>query len=192
MAKKSEKRAIENDSAIQLNLFDNTRRKHPFEVLRMEIRLNKRQKIGQILRNLKLNDDTTFKSLFDANTAKLVLLYYLAEMEIKRPLLVNYRASNPEALLSDLVVNNPKLGPKRTLQLFGLKYALDNVNPRTLRGIFSNYGQRSWYRLMADANHVQLPVKENVFAVLHAHLNQFEPLKLVDFQDKMLNNDKYN
>ena len=45
-AKQSESRAIEKDNALQLNMFEKLRRHgKKFEVLRMEVRLNKRQKM---------------------------------------------------------------------------------------------------------------------------------------------------
>src|SRR3989344_1849902 len=52
MANKSEKRAIENDNALQLNLFGTFKERKRLEVMRMEVRLNKRQKIGQLFRTL--------------------------------------------------------------------------------------------------------------------------------------------
>jgi len=192
MAKKSDKRAIENDNSIQLNLFDNIKRHKPFEVLRMEVRLNNRQKIGQLFRLLGINREITFKNVFYLDTAKAVLIYYLNEMESKRPKLLNYKGSNSEAFLADLVVNNPKLGIKKTMQIFGLKTALDTINTRDIRRMFSNYHQRSWYRLIAEANNIQLPVRDDVFNVIRSNLTDFVPLKLVDFQEQLLNNDKYN
>lgn len=191
MARKSDKRAIESDNTIQLNLFDTAKRRRPFEVLRVEVRLNKRQKIAQLFRILELPQDITFKNVFSTNTAKLVLSYYLEEMEKKRPKLMNYQSKNPEAFLSDLVINNPKLGIKKTMQLFGLKTALDSVNPREIRRMFSGYHQRSWYRLISEANKIRLPIKDDTFNVMHSNLTDFVPLKLVDFQQQMLNNDKY-
>ena len=58
--------------------------------------------------------------------------------------------------------------------------------------MFSGYSQRSWYRLIAEAKTVKLPPSKSPLEVIREHLTNFEPLKLVDFQDTMLNNDKYN
>jgi len=192
MAKKSDKRAIENDNIIQLNLFNDIKRQKPFEVLRIEVRLNNRQKIGQLFRLLGINQEITFKNVFNLNIAKTVLIYYLNEMESKRPKLLNYKGSNPEAFLADLIVNNPKLGIKKTMQVFGLKIALDTIDTRDIRRMFCNYSQRSWYRLISEANKIELPVSNDVFDTLHTELEKFTPLKLVDFQEQLINNDKYN
>ncbi len=68
-AKQSDKRAIEKDNALQLNLFSKfARRKKKLEILRMEVRLNKRQKIKQLFNKLGIKSDLSFKSLFKAAT----------------------------------------------------------------------------------------------------------------------------
>ena len=191
-AKKSEKRAIERDNAIQLNLFDTLQERKPFEVLRMEVRLGTRQKIRQIIKSIGLDIEPTFKSLFSSQISQRVLLCYLHEMESRRPILLDYQNGKPKELLADLIINNPTLGPKRTLQLFGLKQAMELIGMREIRVLFNKYTDRSWYRLVADANRIKLPVAKDIFGTIRTHLTEFKPLKLVDFQEQMLNNDKYN
>lgn len=191
MAKKSDKRAVEKDNALQLNLFDGITERKKLEVLRMEVRLNSRQKMKQLFKTLKIEKELTFQSLFSSNISQQVLLHYLSEMEKQRPKLLDYRASDPKALLADLIINNPKLGTKRTIQLFGLKNVFDIVTPRELRTMFGKYSDRSWYRLFAEAKQVKLPITKSPFDIVRKNLTSFEPLKLLDFQDKMINNDKY-
>lgn len=191
-AKVSEKRAIERDNVIQLNLFDTLQERKPFEVLRMEVRLGTRQKIRQIIKSIGLDIEPTFQSLFSSKISQTILLCYLHEMESRRPLLLDYQNGKPKELLADLIVNNPTLGPKRTLQLFGLKQAMELVGMREIRVLFNKYTDRSWYRLVADANKIKLPIARDAFGTIRTHLTEFKPLKLVDFQDEMLNNDKYN
>jgi len=192
MAKKSEKRAIENDSALQLSLFDSFQARKRLEILRIEVRLNKRQKIGQLFRTLGINSDLTFRNLFSQDISQRVLLHYLDELESKRLPLFDYKPNSPKSLLADLVIRNPKLGLKRTIQLYGLKQVFDTMTPRELRTIFNGYSQRTWYRLISDAKNVNLPPTISPLGIVRQHLNSFQPLKLVDFQGIMLNNDKYN
>ena len=191
-AKISEKRALESDNSIQLNLFNTQPISKPFEVLRMEVRLGTRRKIRQILKSIGLDIEPTFKSLFNSQISQTILLCYLHEMESRRPTLLDYQNGKPKELLADLIINNPKLGPKRTLQLFGLKQAMELVGMREIRVLFNKYTDRSWYRLVADANKIKLPIAKDIFGTIRTHLTEFKPLKLVDFQDQMLNNDKYN
>lgn len=192
MARKSEKRAIENDNTIQLNYFDNFKKRKRLEVMRMEVRLNKRQKIGQLFRTLGIKSELTLTSLFSSSIAQRVLLHYLDELESKRLPLLDYKPTSPNSLLANLVINNPNLGIRKLIQLYGLKQAFDNIDPRELRSMFGKYDQRSWYRLIAEAKSVKLPVVNSPFGIIREHLTRFEPLKLVDFQPQMLNNDKYN
>ena len=77
----SEKRAIEKDNAIQIELFDKWKPKAPFEVFRMEIRLNKRAKISQIFDKLKIISDLSFRSIFKKDFSQKVLLYYFNEIK---------------------------------------------------------------------------------------------------------------
>jgi len=192
MAKKSEKRAIENDNAIQLKLFETFKERKRLEVMRMEVRLNKRQKIGQLFRSLDIQSELTLKNLFSHGIAQQVLLHYLDELENKRLALFDYKPTTTSTLLADLVINNPSISIRKTIQLFGLKQAFDGTTPRELRNIFGKYGQRSWYRLISEAKKIKLPTTKSPFGVVREHLTHFEPLKLVEFQSEMLNNDKYN
>ena len=119
------------------------------------------------------------KKLFKPAIAKKVLLYYLDELESKRPLLLDYKPANDKALLADLILNNPELTPAKILQLFGLKQALNIMSPRALRMLFAKYNQRTWYRLMSDAKKVKLPSVHRTLEVLREHLIDFKPLLLI-------------
>lgn len=191
-AKTSEKRAIEQDNVIQLNIFDTLRERTPFEVFRMEVRLGTRQKIRQILKSIGVDTEPTFRTLFSSQISQTILLRYLHEMESRRPSLLDYPHNKPKELLADLAINNPSLSPKRMLQIFGLKQALELVGMREIRVIFSKCSDRSWYRLVAEANKIRLPITKDIFGIIRTHIAEFKPLKLVDFQDEMLNNDKYD
>lgn len=188
---KSEKRALEKDNVIQLNLFETFQERKRFEVLRIEVRLNKRQKIGQLFKTLGITSELTFRNIFNTKVSQQVLLNYINEIENKRLALFNYKPANSKALLAELIVQNPDLKLKRIVQIFGLKQIFDTINPRELRTMFGNKSQRSWYRLIAEAKAIKLPATQSPIKVIREHLNTFEPLKLIDFQDKMLNNVKY-
>ena len=182
MAKKSEKRAVEKDNKLQLGLFEKFQERKRFEVLRMEVRLNSRQKIKQLFKTLDIQSDLTYKNLFSPIISQRVLLHYLNELESKRLSLFDYKTTNSKSLLADLVVNNPSIGPLKTMQIYGLKQAFDNITPRELRAMFGGYSQRGWYRLTAEAKKIKLPATKSPLGVIRKHLTSFDPLKLVDFQ----------
>ncbi len=176
-AKKSDKRSMEKDNTIQLNLYESLHNKKMFEVLRMEARLNNRRKIEQILKKVGIKAQLTFKGLFKTNIARKVLLHYLDEIERARPPLLDFKAGNAKSLLVALIFNNSTLSPRRILQLYGMKLALDHIGMRELRTMFGAYNKRSWYRLMADMKDVSTsshPIQPNSFKVIRDCLEEFK------------------
>lgn len=186
-ARKSDKRAVEKDNLLQLHLFEHLNKKR-LEVFRMEVRLNSRQKMKQLFPTLSIETSLTFQSLFTASISQKVLLHYVSELEKQRPQILDYQTTTAKALLADIIINNPKLGTLKTLQLFGLKQAIDVVTLRELRAMFSKYKNRSWYRLIADAKRIQLPSVKSPFQPIKSSLTSFIPLKLVDFQEQRTDN----
>ena len=187
-AKTSEKRAEERGNAIQLNLFEKIELEKPFEVLRMEVRLNKRQKLRQVLRVVGIDAEPTYQALFKRETARKVLLYYLNEIEISYPSILSYQNNDPKELFTDLTVNNPKIALKKVLQMVGLKMIIDKIGIREFREISKRYGQTNWYHLYKEIKSLTFPKTTDVFKTLRDAITDFTPLKLVDFQTKMLNN----
>jgi hypothetical protein len=176
-AKQSDKRCMEKDSAMQLHLFDELHQRTMLEILRMEVRLGKRTKIKQLLKKLGIESDLSFADLFKTSIARAVLLHYLDEIEARRPKLLDAQFANEKALLVALRYNNPHLTPRRILQLFGLKLALQTMSTRELRTMFGSYNNKGWYRLMADARELKLPKSPNPFAIIRNCLNTFDALR---------------
>lgn len=177
-AKKSSKRCLEKDSDLQFTMLEVTRKISKLEILRMEIRLNKRSKIKQLFKKLDISTDLTFKKLFKPALSKKILLHYLDELENNRSDLLNFTPSNDKALLTALVVNNPELSPQRVFKIFGFKKALEFASVRELRAMFSASSARSWSRLVHDINKVKVAGKKNCFTVLRECLEKFKMLKL--------------
>ena len=132
-AYKSSKRALEKDSDLQMHLFEKFKTRKRFEVLRMELRLNKRQKIKQLFAKLGIKTDLTFKKLFKPAIAKKLLLHYIDELKYARPPLLDYKPHDDKELIATLFVNNPDLKPKRIAQIYGLKKMLEVFMLRELR-----------------------------------------------------------
>ncbi|HEX4068537.1 MAG TPA: hypothetical protein VHX42_00405 [Candidatus Babeliales bacterium] len=175
-AKKSDKRSLEKDNTIQLHLYDALYNKKMFEILRMEARLNNRKKIQQILKTLDIKAQLTFKELFKTNIARKVLLHYLNEVERARPPLLDFKTNNTKQLLVALIFNNPTLSPRRILQLYGMKLALDQISIRELRTMLGARNKRSWYRLIADMKNVTISHNQtlpNPFKVIRDCLEEF-------------------
>ncbi|CAN5200471.1 hypothetical protein BH09PAT1_BH09PAT1_8080 [soil metagenome] len=180
-AKVSDKRCEENETAIQLGLFEDKTMTKPFEVLRLEARYNRRAKIRQVLKGVGFEFEPTLKNLFNGQTSQKVLLQFLKELELARPVLLDYKPSDEKALLPDIVINNPTFPPRKVIMLYGLKLAMDRYDMRELRKIFAKYNHRSWYRLVNECQNVELPIKQDTFKAIREKLYEFKPLKLADF-----------
>jgi len=191
-AKISEKRAEEKDNALQLGLFDILTKRKPLEVLRVEIRLNKRQKISQILRLIGKDIEPTFADIFSQDTAKKVLLHYINEIEEAYPPLLNYQYDSPKKFFSGFIRSNPNTKLTLPLKMLGLRVLLDEIGVREFREMTKHYGSSAWYSLNKEMKTLIQTDEPSVFSLLREQVNKFEPLKLLANQDKMLNNDKYN
>lgn len=191
-AKISEKRAEEKDNALQLNLFDILTQRKPFEVLRVEIRLNKRQKISQILKKIDKQVEPTFVNIFSQDTAKKVLLHYINEIEEAYPPLLTYQYDSPKKFFERLLVANPKLKPTQALELTAFRALLEEIGVREYRQMTKRHGIYYWYSLNKKMKNLSYTNEVSVFSLLRRQITDFEPLKLLANQDKMLNNVKYS
>ena len=84
-------------------------------------------------------------------------------------MLLDFKASNAKSLLVALIFNNTTLSPRRILQLYGMKLALEHMSIRKLRTIFGACNKRNWYRLITDMKDViitQQPTPRNPFRVI--------------------------
>lgn len=191
-AKISEKRAEEKDNALQLGLFDVLKQQKPLEVLRVEIRLNRRQKISQILKKIGKEIEPTFADIFCQDTAKRVLLHYINEIEEAYPPLLTYQYDSPKKFFERLLIANPKIKPTQALELMGFRMLLEEIGVREYRQMTKRYGSYYWYSLNQKMKKLNYTDEISVFSLLKKQITDFKPMKLLDFQNKMLNNDKYD
>lgn len=191
-ARVSEKRAEEKDNTLQLNLFDKLTQRKPLEVLRVEIRLNKRQKISQILKKIDREVEPTFTNIFSQDTAKKVLLHYISEIEDAYPPLLTYQYDSPKKFFERLLVANPRLKPTQALELMGFRMLLEEIGVREYRQMTKRHGSYYWYSLNQKMKKLNYTDEISVFSLLKKQITDFEPMKLLAIKDKMLNNDKYD
>lgn len=194
-SKISEKRAIERDNILQMNLFEEVKKSRKdklFEVLRMEIRLNQRQKIRQVLKILGYNTEPTIRNLFKIEIAQKVLLYYLSEIEKGYPKALYFEPKSNKDFYAQFMIDNPKANIKEAVLAFGFRKTLEEMTTRELKEQYKRKPKGSWYNFIAQLNGYNYPKNAlDVFKPIRDSIKEFKPLKLVDFQDKMINNDKY-
>jgi len=185
-AKISEKRSIETDNLIQLNLFDNINIKKPFEVLRIEIRLNTKRKIKQVLNSININDGLTFSNLFNLDISKEVISHFWKNI-YKDIYLFSIDVKSPSNLLETILNNNVGMKYSRALKLVSVIIISQEVGYRTLRNILSINGKKNyyWYSLITDLKKLNLPKdqKYNSIKEVGNSIRNFESLKLKYYQN---------
>jgi hypothetical protein len=182
-AKTSEKRAIEKDNAMQIDLFAGREFQKQFDVLRMEVRLGNRRKIKQILEKLAIEPKLTFSRLFDSCIAQKVLQHYWHEIwkDLKIPLM----ASEDTVDIYNQVAASGNYKPAKILQLVGAIVIIQSIGVRGLRNLMeSSATNRTWQRLKKeiDGLHFTNQKKFSAIANIGQHIEEFEPLKLVDYE----------
>jgi len=189
---KSEKRSEEKDNILQLNLFDYLKQKKPFEVLRYEIRLNKRQKIISILNKIKYNAQPIFKNIFNENLARDILLYYINEMENMSPKLPDFESMNYKDFFESILLANQNLRLSQALEITGFKALICEVGVREFRQLISRFGNYQWYKLNSKFKKLKYKNKLDIFSFLRKEISEFKLLRSFDNDKKMLNNVNYN
>lgn len=184
-----DKRSEEKDNAIQLSLLDDLKRRRQFEVLRIEVRLNQRQKIKRVLSGLGINSDMSLKSLYRSSISQAVLLSYIDLIEKKRPSVLDYRLLDPATMLADLAITGLQK-PTKAFQTLGFRTAMETLSMRELCAIFGNTAPRNLKRFVSQIKTVRLPNQQNPFSALRKHISNYIPLHMVDYDDYMINNDK--
>lgn len=149
-AKLSDKRAIEKQNALQLNLFEPLRNER-MEVLRIEARLGTGKKIKHILKKINLPlEKLTFENLFKKELAKKALLYFLAEVEKSlfiEKIKVDFLSHSQT--YKELAFHNPNKQRQTLLRLYPIIVFIKEIGvieTRTLLGYTGKKGRDKWSR----------------------------------------------
>jgi hypothetical protein len=185
-AKISERRAIEKDNVVQLNLFDHVKTIKPFEVLRFEVRIGSRRKLKQLLKKAGfVRYGMTFEELFSKSLSKKILLDVLEEMEGKCPKILKTQKEGFDELFVQLRLNNPSLKFNKLLAILGAKAMLEETGVRTFRKRADSCGKTCWYRLNRAMKELILGEERDVFGVLLDAVRRFETLRLEKYRNNM-------
>jgi len=180
-ARISEKRSIESDNVLQLNLLDNMNIEKPFEVLRIEVRLNTKKKIRQILKAINVNSEITFKGLFNLAISKNIINHFWQYLEKD----INIHCMNsksPSNLLETIIINNKSLKNSKALKLTCAIIVGQEVGLRTLRNILNLNGKKNiyWYSLLKELRELNFPkeYKYQSITEVSKSIRNFKSLKL--------------
>lgn len=151
---KDKKRAIDKDQThYQMELFNLLQKNHELnEILRIEVRLNHKQKLNKLLINLGYQKNPTFRQVFNKEISRKVITYYWTELIKGRNFGTFSITLSAKDILQTLFLTNPRLKPKQATYLLGLFIlAKDEKGIRQLRTIFSHRARdRTWYRIAKD------------------------------------------
>lgn len=150
---KDRKRAIDKDQTLyQFNLFSALERKELIEIIRFEVRLNHKQKMGKVLENIGYKKDPTFRDVFDTEMSKKVVLDYWHKLIKDRNLGLFSISLSVKDMLRTLFLADKKIKPKQAIYLLGLfMLARDDGGMRQLRAIISKRSKKeTWYRVAKD------------------------------------------
>lgn len=190
-ARFSEKRSEEIDNVIQLDLFCEKKVQKPLEVLRMEIRLGDMSNIRRSLLDADIKADIVYADLCNGDVARAVIKSYWSQMRDNYIPMLSEQDMEPEDYLSMLMCNNPRVSKSRLLSFVGVKVLTDTIGLRALRTALQGFGYTGWYRLINDLKSLKMPESGGLLSKIDKTITSFTPLRLVDFEEQMINNDKH-
>jgi len=184
-ARVSEKRSKEKNNQIQLNLFDNNPIVKPFEVIRIEIRLNNRTKIKTLLNSLKMATEPTFINLYSNMLSKNIILHFWKEIEESSHIL-SVDTDKPSEIFRTIIKNNPGIRNTKGLKILATIFLVQEIGFRNTRNLFdTNYkSNKFWYNLIKELKEIRFPMNEryNPITEVSRSIKEFKPLKLKYYQ----------
>ena len=183
-SKISDKRSIERDNYIQLDLFEKQTVMKPFEVLRMEARLNSRRKIKHTLDQVGVYVYPSLSGLFKQKIAQKVCLYFLHELTSGWfPIIAEADIDLGQVFLR-LKTANPHVQPRKLLQLITAASIIKNSGASALRQMLQPSKPSVWYDLKRDLQSLNSPKpRVSPFMPIELALKTFTPLKLQDYME---------
>jgi hypothetical protein len=179
----SEKRGVEKDYGVQLEMFRGPASlPRQLEVLRMEVRLGARPKIRSVLNQIGADVEPTFEALFDARVAKGVLMQFWTHVKGQLPLIDKANLRRPEDMLSALAAatkGRVRLG--KLLQQLGCAVLVNSVGLRGANAALSRHcSGRTWQRYKRELKDLSLAGANGFISLRQVDeaLARFQPLRM--------------
>lgn len=162
--KKEKKRAIDKDQTMyQKDLAVRLDKRTKDEIIRFEVRLNRKQKMNSVLKKLGYVKDLTFKNVFSSEISRKVVNDYWNTLILERSLGIFSLSLSPKDMLQTIFLLDKNIKPKQAIYLTGLFEVCKNENGiRQLRSILAKYiDDRTWYRVVKDMRYISELIAEN-------------------------------
>lgn len=179
-SKISEKRALEKDNWIQLDLFNQLYYPAEYNILRMEVRLGNRKILKSHLKKLNLESGINFEKIFRRQISKEILHHYF-QLIWENWYIDIPNKTKPEDLFLK-IEKNTEYKPSKILRLIGTLIIIDSIGFEGLRNLLGNKSIRTMQRVKSEIFNLNIcgTNHQNVFHELSIQLNDFHNLRLSD------------
>lgn len=182
---KKPKRATDKDQTPeQLDIFEYLQKsKKQIEILRMEVRLSKRQKAKKLLENIGFKQDLIFKNIFNEDLCKKLVGYYWDNLFADNLFLYSVD-NNPQSVLRLILSKYPRTKITTAIKLIGFyQLCRDDEGMRGFRQIVDSYKPKTnWQAVKRDMKLFQDKVFYNnnwsFIDDIQRELREFKPYKL--------------
>lgn len=185
-AKKSGKRAFENDSTVQLNLLEGLSEYRPMEVFRYEVRFVGRASIKRAYPDL---EQWTFENLYKKRLCQNTLLKHWNKITSSVDMLA-LDVKEPYELLQNYLEANDDVTPQAALAAVAGLVIASQVGNVGLRNVLeARYGKQAWYRIKPL---LKPPEAHRYTAFVHIDeaLQRFTPTRMSNFLTNIENTGK--
>jgi len=185
--KQTQRHSVDKDKVEnQLSLFEELT-DNKTEIVRLEVRLVKKQKLNSLLKKLGYSPDPTLKEVFSEAMSKAVLNHFWEQIasDKNRFLLI----SQKEDPLTQIINSQKETGKKLSvIETLGLAHALHFANVNGLNELRNSlntlYSDRTWYRFQGKGlkklNEIQYNKKYTYIKEVEDQLSSFTPYKMVN------------
>lgn len=185
-SKLSKRGRVENDDDYsQMRLFDETPIHEPFQVLRLEHRLEGKKAINRnLVKNGIVSPSPTFKDLYDSSISKCILTNKMREIDNNIPSVAKC-TQDIVSFMECLHVLNPGASFPLKLKAVAARAILNEAGVRDFRKAIGAT-DKQWFDFVNDLSKVKIPVRSFVgFDEVYRQLESFTPVKLENYIDKM-------
>lgn len=176
-AKISDKRAFENGSAVQMNLFDSLKEDVPFEVFRYELRFVGRASIKRAFPDL---ESWTFSTLYKRELCRDVLLKHWRKLTSSADML-SLDVRKPYELLQNYLIDNPGVSLQAAMAAVTGLLVVGQEGATSLRNLVeAQFGSHAWGRLKPRLKSPEAN-RFTHFQHIEETLEQFQPTQMQKF-----------
>lgn len=143
-AKISDKRTVEKDNTLQLNLLKPLEETAAIEIFRYEVRLVGKRSVKHAFPHL---EKWTFEDLFKSSLNRDLLIKHWGNISASIDML-SLDVKKPKELLQNYLIDNPDIPPQAALAAVAGLQIIGQEGVLNLRNLLeARYGKQAWYRL---------------------------------------------